>query len=93
MVDKTIVCDENFKIIASIREDVMYSNLRCCTPGYPKPNENKQIFVQGFIYERDKSVQKGLRVAGSPVVKRQLGKKTTLYANDAFKVTNIRLIY
>lgn len=40
MVDKTIVCDENFKILANIREDVMYSNLRCCSPGYPKPNDN-----------------------------------------------------
>ena len=75
MVDKTIVCDENFKILANIREDVMYSNLRCCSPGYPKPNDN-QAFVQGFIYEKDKSmVQKGLRIANSPVVKKQLGKQ------------------
>ena len=73
MVDKTIVCDENFKILANIREDVMYSNLRCSSPGYLKQNDSA-IFVQGFIYEKDKNLQRGLRVANSPVVKKQLGK-------------------
>ena len=73
MVDKTIVCDEKFKILANIREDVMYSNLRCCSPGYLKQNDSA-AFIQGFIYDRDKNLGKGLRVGNSPVVKKQLGK-------------------
>ena len=68
MVDKTIVTDEDFKILANIREDIQYSNLRCCTPSYPKAGQSGS-FVQGFIYEKDKSLSKGLRVANSPVKK------------------------
>ena len=80
MVDKTIVCDENFKILANIREDVMYSNLRCCSPGYLKQSDSA-VFVQGFIYGKEKNIQKGLRVGNSPVVKKQLGKKANICVN------------
>ena len=42
--------------------------MRCCTPGFPKAGQSGS-FVQGFIYEKDKSLSKGLRVANSPVKK------------------------
>ena len=65
MVDKTIVCDVNFKILRNIREDVMYSNLRCCTQAYRKHND-QAMFIQGFVYEREKSYRT-IKVGGSPV--------------------------
>ena len=65
MVDKTIVCDANFKILRNIKEDVLYSNLRCCNSAYKQYNE-QAIFIQGFVYEREKSYRT-IKVGGSPV--------------------------
>ena len=65
MVDKTIVCDANFKILRNIKEDVLYSNLRCCNSAYKQFSE-QAIFIQGFVYEREKSYRT-IKVGGSPV--------------------------
>ena len=65
MVDKTIVCDANFKILRNIREDAIFSNLRCCTSSFRQHSE-QAMFIQGFVYEREKSYRT-IKVNGSPV--------------------------